>query len=85
MKIKDFIFLPVVENLRDWYLKKKAEVERRKMLGANKDEVRIRPHTAYELEEEMKKYLLSSTYRDKDGNQIKTKKLGRSMQSYYRE
>ena len=84
MKIKDFIFFPIVENLRDWYLKRKAEAERKKMLGANKDKVRIKPFTEAENEEEMKKYLLSSTFRDSDGNQRKTEKLGRSMESYYR-
>lgn len=84
MKIKGFIFLPVVNNLRDWYLKKRAEIERKKMLGANKDEVRIRPHTEIENEETMKKFLLSGSYIDSDGNKIKTKKLGRTEASYYR-
>ena len=84
MNIKDFIFLPTTENLRTWFLNQKKERERKRILRIQKNEVRIRPHTEIENEEIMKKYLLSSTYRDSDGNQRKTKKLGRTMESYYR-
>ena len=85
MKIRSLIFLPVIENLREWWLNQKIERERKRILKIQHGKIRTRPHTAHELEEEMKKYLLSSTYRDSDGNQIKTKKLGRSMESYYKE
>lgn len=53
------------------------------MLGANKDKVRIRPHTEIENEETMKKFLLSGSYTDENGNKVKTKKLGRTVGSYY--
>lgn len=86
MKIKDFIVLPIigVENLRDWYLNQKREKERKKMLGANKDEVRIRPHTEIENEETMKKFIMKGTYTDSDGKQKKIERLGRSVESYRR-
>lgn len=84
MKIKGFIFLPVVNNLRDWYLKKKAEVERKKMLGANRDEVRIRPHTEIENEQELREFIMRGSYIDSNGKEKKIEKLGRSVESYYR-
>lgn len=84
MKIKDLIFLPL-ENIREWWINQKLEKERRLLLKIKEGRMRIKPHTEFEMEEEMKKYLLSSTYRDSDGNQIKTVKLGRSIESYYRE
>lgn len=85
MKIKDFIFLPVVENLREWWLDLKKEKERKRILKIRQGRIRIKPHNEIENEETMKKYLLSGTFRDPDGNQIKTVKVGRSIESYYKE
>lgn len=84
MNIGSLIFLPVTENLRDWWLRRKAEKERKKILGANKDEVRIRPHTEIENEQEMKKFIMRGSYIDSDGKERKIEKLGRSVGSYYR-
>ena len=84
MKIKDLIFLPL-ENIREWWLDLKNEKERKRILKIREGRIRIKPHTEIEMEEEMKKYLLSSTYIDSDGNEKKTKRLGRTMASYYKE
>lgn len=85
MNIGNLIFLPIVEDLRTWFLNQKKERERKKMLGADKDKVRIKPFTPAENEQEMKKFLLSGSHIDENGNKVKTRKLGRSVQSYYRE
>lgn len=85
MNIGSLIFLPVVENLRQWWLNQKVERERKRILRIRQMKVRTQPFSRQENEEEMKKFLLSSTYQDSDGNQRKTKKLGRSMESYFRE
>lgn len=85
MKIKGFIFLPVVENFRQWFLDQKKEKERKRILRIRQMKVRTQPFSREENEREMKTYLLSSTYRDSDGNQRKTLKVGRSMESYYKE
>lgn len=85
MKIRDLIILPAVENLRDWWLKRKAEIERKKILGANKDKVRIRLHTEIENEKEMEEYIKRGHYKDSNGVKQKIVKLGRSMESYYKE
>jgi len=85
MKIKDLIFLPITKNLREWWLDERVERARKRILKIKEGRIRTKPHTAIEMEEEMKRYLLSSTFRDPDGKQIKTVKLGRSTESYYRE
>ena len=79
------MIIPVVENLRDWFLNQKKERERKKMLGANKDEVRIKPFTEAENEQEVKKFIMKGTYTDSDGKQRKIERLGRSAESYRRE
>ena len=84
MKIRSLIFLPL-ENIREWFLNQKIEKERKRILKIKEGRIRIKSPTEIEMEDEMKKFLLSGTFRDSDGHQIKTEKVGRSIESYYRE
>ena len=77
------MIIPIVEDLRTWFLNQRLERERKRILRIQKNEVRIRPHTEIENEEEMKKFIMKGTYTDSDGKQRKIEKLGRSIGSYY--
>ena len=85
MKIKDFIFLPAVKDLRTWWLDLKREKERKRILRIRKMEVRTQPFSREENEKEMKKFIMSGTYKDSDGKQRKIEKLSRSLGSYFGE
>jgi len=85
MKIRGLVFLPVVKDLRDWWLNQKIERERKRILKVRQMGVRTKPFTAIEMEDEMKKFIMKGTYIDSDGREQKIKKLGRSMSSYYKE
>lgn len=77
------MIIPVVENLRDWFLNQKIERERKRILRIRQMKVRTQPFSREENEQEMKKFLLSGSYTDSDGKQKKTMKLGRTIESYY--
>ncbi len=85
MKIKSLMFLPAVKDLRTWWLDLKREKERKRILRIRQMKVRTQPFSREENEKEMKKFIMSGTYKDSDGKQRKIEKLGRSMESYFRE
>lgn len=83
MKIKGLIFLPIVKDLRTWWLNQKIERERKRILKERQIGVRTRPLTAREMEKEMREFIMKGTYIDSDGVEQKITKLGRSMESFY--
>ena len=85
MKIKDFIFLPVVKDLRTWWLDLKRERERKRILRIRQMKVRTQPFSREENEKEMEEYIKRGYYKDSNGVEQKIEKLSRSINSYFKE
>lgn len=77
------MIIPVVENLRDWFLNQKKEKERKRILKIQRMEVRTQPFSREENEKEMESYIKRGTYTDSDGKQRKIEKLSRTIGSYF--
>lgn len=84
MKIRNLIFLPVVKDLRTWWLDLKRERERKRILRIRQMKVRTQPYSREENEKEMEAYMKRGTYTDENGKEVKIEKLARSINSYYR-
>lgn len=79
------MFLPITKNLRTWWLNQKVERERKRILRIKQMKVRTQPFSREENEKEMKKFMMSGTYKDSNGIEQKIEKLSRSINSYYKE